>query len=76
MRRTSFANYLGYLPELELHEYEDYEKDVFCNAPTESSLLDGCKPSSSNVLHPRALVPWMCSTSLLTILWKKFFGKK
>ena len=42
------------------------------------------KAQSSNVLHPRALVPWMCSTSLLpqfdgnytldnflkTILWK------
>ena len=27
---------------------------------------------SSNVLHPRALVPWVCSTSLLTILWKNF----
>ena len=25
---------------------------------------------SSNVLHPRAIVPLMCSTSLLTILWK------
>ena len=31
---------------------------------------------SSNVLHPRALVPWMCSTSLLTILWKNFFWNK
>ena len=32
----------------------------------------GKNNKSSNVLHPRALVPWMCSTSLLTILWKNF----
>ena len=38
------VNYPGYPPELELHEYEDSEEDVFCNAPTASSLPAGCKP--------------------------------
>ena len=31
---------------------------------------------SSNVLHPRALVPWMRSTSLLTILWKNILEQR
>ena len=31
-------------PELKLHEYEDNEEDVFCDAPTASSLPAGCKP--------------------------------
>ena len=38
------VNYPGYPPELELHEYEDSEEDIFCNAPTASSLPAGCKP--------------------------------
>ena len=29
---------------------------------------------SSNVLHPRALVPWVSSTSLLTNFMEKFDG--
>ena len=29
---------------MELHEYEDSEEDIFCDAPTESSLPAGCKP--------------------------------
>ena len=37
------VNYPGYPPELELHEYEDSEEDVFCDAPTASSLPAGCK---------------------------------
>ena len=31
---------------MELHEYEDSEEDVFCDAPTASSLPAGCKPSN------------------------------
>ena len=38
------VNYPGYPPELELHEYEDSEEDVFCDAPTVSSLPAGYKP--------------------------------
>ena len=40
------VNYPGYPPELELHEYEDNEKDVFCNIPAASSLPAECKPSN------------------------------
>ena len=29
---------------MKLHEYEDNEEDVFCDAPTASSLPAGCKP--------------------------------
>ena len=32
------VNYPKYPPELELHEYEHSEEDVFCDAPTLSSL--------------------------------------
>ena len=42
----SLVNYPGYPPELELHEYEDNEEDVFYDAPTASSLPAGCKPSN------------------------------
>ena len=38
------VNYPGYPPELELHEYEDSEEDVFYDAPMASSLPAGCKP--------------------------------
>ena len=38
------VNYPGYPPELELHECEDSEEDVFCDTPTASSLPAGCKP--------------------------------
>ena len=38
------VNYPKYPPELELHEYEDNEEDVFYNAPTESSLPAGYRP--------------------------------
>ena len=38
------VNYPGYPTELELHEYEDNEEDVFYDAPTVSSLPAGCKP--------------------------------
>ena len=38
------VDYPGYPPELKLHEYEDNEEDVFCNAPMASSLPAGCKP--------------------------------
>ena len=38
------GDYPGYPPKLELHEYEDNEEDVFCDAPTASSLPAGCKP--------------------------------
>ena len=31
---------------MELHEYEDSEEDVFCDAPKASSLPAGCKPSN------------------------------
>ena len=42
----NLINYPGYPPELKLHEYEDNEEDVFCDAPTASSLPAGCKPSN------------------------------
>ena len=42
------------------------KQDVFISKSCATVIL------SSNVLYPRALVPWMCSTSLLTILWKNF----
>ena len=38
------VDYPGYPTKLELHEYEDNEEDVFCNAPTVSSLPAGCTP--------------------------------
>ena len=38
----NLVNYPGYPPELKLHEYKDNEEDVFCDAPTESSLPAGC----------------------------------
>ena len=38
------VDYPSYPPELKLHEYEDNEEDVFCDAPTASSLPAGCKP--------------------------------
>ena len=40
----NLVNYPGYPPELKLHECEDNEEDVFCDAPTVSSLPAGCKP--------------------------------
>ena len=40
------VNYPVSPPEWELHEYEDSEEDVFCDAPTASSLPAGCKPSN------------------------------
>ena len=38
------VDYPKYPPKLELHEYEDNEEIVFCNAPTASSLPAGCNP--------------------------------
>ena len=38
------VNYPDYPPELESHEYEDNEEDIFYDAPTASSLPAGCKP--------------------------------
>ena len=38
------VDYPGYPPQLKLHEYEDNEEDIFCDAPTASSLPAGCKP--------------------------------
>ena len=38
------VNHPGHPPELKLHEYEDNEEDIFCDAPTASSLPAGCKP--------------------------------
>ena len=35
------VNYPGYPPELKLHEYEDNEEDVFCDAPKPGSLPAG-----------------------------------
>ena len=42
----NLVNYPGYPPELKLHEYEDNEEDVFCDAPKLGSLPAGCKPSN------------------------------
>ena len=38
------VNYPGYPPELKSHECENNEEDIFCDAPTASSLPAGCKP--------------------------------
>ena len=38
------VDYPSYPPELKLHECEDNEEDIFCDAPTASSLPAGCKP--------------------------------
>ena len=43
------VNYQPYPPELELHEYEDSEEDVFYDAPKPGSFPPGCKPC--NELH-------------------------
>ena len=40
----ALVDYPAYPPELELHEYEDSEEIVFCDALTVSSLPAGCKP--------------------------------
>ena len=37
------VDYPKYPPELELHEYEDNDEDVFYDTPTASSLPAGCK---------------------------------
>ena len=50
------VTYPGYPPELELHEYEDSEQDVFYDAPTASSLPAGCKPYKINsIISKRSL---------------------
>ena len=38
------VDYPSYPPKLKLHEHEDNEEDIICNAPTASSLPAGCKP--------------------------------
>ena len=40
------VDYPVYPPELKLHEYEDNEEDIFCDAPKLGSLPAGCKPSN------------------------------
>ena len=40
------VDYPAYPPELELHEYEDNEEDVFCHTQTASSLSAGHRPYS------------------------------
>ena len=40
----NLVDYPGYPPELELHEYEDNEEDIFYDAPMASSLPAGYKP--------------------------------
>ena len=42
-RTLNPVDYPNYPPELELHEYEDSEEDVFYNAPKPGSLPAGCK---------------------------------
>ena len=42
----NLVDYPGYPPELELHQYEDNEEDIFYDAPMASSLPAGCKPSN------------------------------
>ena len=37
------VDYPGYPPKLKLHEYEDNEEDVFCDAPKPGSFPAGCK---------------------------------
>ena len=43
---TLVVDYPAYPHELKLHEYEDNEEDVFYDAPTESSLPAGYRPSN------------------------------
>ena len=38
------VDYPKYPPQLELHEYEDYEEDIFYDTPMESSLPAGYRP--------------------------------
>ena len=55
-RTLTPINYPKYPPELELHEYEDSEEDVFCDAPTASSLPVGYKPHLINsIISKRSL---------------------
>ena len=42
----NLVDYPKYPPELELHEYEDSEEDIFYDAPTASSLPAGYRPSN------------------------------
>ena len=42
------VDYPRYPPKLELHEYEDSEEDIFCDAPTVSSLPAGCTYNQLN----------------------------
>ena len=43
-RTLNLVDYPGYTPELKSHEYEDYEEDVFWDAPKPGSLPARCKP--------------------------------
>ena len=45
-KTLALVDYHEYPPELELHEYEDNEEGVFYNAPMESSLPAGYRPSN------------------------------
>ena len=49
------VNYPGYPPELKLHECEDNEENVFCDAPTASSLPAGCKHIINSIISGRSL---------------------
>ena len=42
-RTINPVDYPSYPPKLKSHEYKDNEEDVFCDAPTASSLPAGCK---------------------------------
>ena len=44
------VDYSKYPPKLELHENEHSEEDVFCDAPTVSSLPAGCKPIINSII--------------------------
>ena len=51
----ALVDYPAYPPELESHEYEDNEEDVFYDAPTASSLPAGHRPYSQ-LDHFRQLI--------------------
>ena len=51
----ALVNYPGYPSELELHEYEDSEEDVFCDAPTVSYCLLDVNHLINSIISGRSL---------------------
>ena len=73
----SLVDYPGYPPELELHEYEDSEEDIFCYAPAASSLPAGCKPYNQLDYFRQIIRAWssLFISILYDLVFKPLFGK-